>query len=65
MQPEANAQAYDQRREEAAMQGPAMREALFTLAANFDEIAVPKRGRYVDTPARADEHGVTYVPPKP
>ena len=47
-----------------AMQGPAMREALFTLAANFDEIAVPKRGRYVDTPARADEHGVTYVPPK-
>jgi glyoxylase-like metal-dependent hydrolase (beta-lactamase superfamily II) len=48
-----------------AMQGSAMREALFTLAANFDEIAVPEHGRYVDTPARANERGVTYIPPKP
>jgi glyoxylase-like metal-dependent hydrolase (beta-lactamase superfamily II) len=47
-----------------AMQGPSMREALHALARNFDEVAVPKHGRYVGQPARADESGVTYVPPK-
>ncbi|HEU4326793.1 MAG TPA: MBL fold metallo-hydrolase [Roseiflexaceae bacterium] len=30
-----------------AMQGPAMRTALETLARDFDQIAVPKQGRYV------------------
>lgn len=46
------------------MHGAAMRAALQTLAANFDTIAVPDHGRYVHEPARADETGVTYVPPK-
>jgi hypothetical protein len=48
-----------------AMHGLAMREALSTLARNFDQIAVPEQGRYVDSPAHADATGVTYVPPKP
>jgi glyoxylase-like metal-dependent hydrolase (beta-lactamase superfamily II) len=47
-----------------AMQGPAMREALSKLARDFDQVAVPEQGRYVNTPARADLGGVTYVPPK-
>ena len=47
-----------------AMQGPAMRAALHTLARDFDQVAVPDKGRYVDEPARADRTGVTYVPPK-
>ena len=32
-----------------ALQGPALREALHTLARDFDRIAVPKHGRYVHT----------------
>jgi glyoxylase-like metal-dependent hydrolase (beta-lactamase superfamily II) len=48
-----------------AMHGPAMRAALSTLAHNFNQIAVPEHGRYVDAPAHADATGVTYVPPKP
>jgi glyoxylase-like metal-dependent hydrolase (beta-lactamase superfamily II) len=47
-----------------AMQGPVMREALAQLARAFDQVAVPAHGRYVDTPARANQDGVTYVPPK-
>ena len=47
-----------------AMQGPAMRAALHTLARDFDQVAVPDTGRYVNEPARADRTGVTYVPPK-
>ena len=47
-----------------AMQGAEMRTALHTLARDFDRVAVPDQGRYVDEPARADETGVTYVPPK-
>lgn len=46
-----------------AMQGPSMRAALHTLARDFDRIAVPRQGRYVDEPARADRTGFTYVPP--
>ena len=30
-----------------AMRGPAMREALHTLARDFDRVAVPEHGRYV------------------
>ena len=48
-----------------AMQGQTMRDALRVLATHFSEIAVPKQGRYVDEPARADASGVTYIPPKP
>lgn len=47
-----------------AMHGAAMREALAQLARDFDKIAVPEHGRYVDAPAHADAGGVTYVPPK-
>lgn len=32
--------------------GPAMREALNTLAREFDHVAIPKQGRYVDAPKR-------------
>jgi hypothetical protein len=46
-----------------AMHGPSMRAALHTLASEFDRIAVPPQGRYIDEPARADQSGVTYVPP--
>jgi glyoxylase-like metal-dependent hydrolase (beta-lactamase superfamily II) len=34
------------------MHGPAMREALDTLAREFDHVAIPKQGRYVDAPKR-------------
>jgi glyoxylase-like metal-dependent hydrolase (beta-lactamase superfamily II) len=34
------------------MHGPAMREALETLAREFDHVAIPKHGRYVDAPKR-------------
>ena len=35
-----------------AMHGPAMRDALHTLARDFDRIAVPEHGRCVDAPTR-------------
>jgi len=38
-----------------AMRGPAMREALHTLARDFDDVAVPKHGHYRDEPARAED----------
>ncbi len=37
------------------MAGAAMAEALRTLAARFDAVAVPKAGLYVDSPARAED----------
>ncbi len=46
-----------------AMRGAEMRAALHALAQNFDQVAVPEQGRYVNEPARADETGTTYVPP--
>jgi glyoxylase-like metal-dependent hydrolase (beta-lactamase superfamily II) len=48
-----------------ALQGAEMRQALHALARDFDRVAVPERGRYVDEPARADRTGTTYVPPEP
>jgi glyoxylase-like metal-dependent hydrolase (beta-lactamase superfamily II) len=45
------------------LRGPLMREALHTLAENFDMLAVPRRGRYVNMPAVADANGVVSVPP--
>jgi glyoxylase-like metal-dependent hydrolase (beta-lactamase superfamily II) len=48
-----------------AMHGAEMRAALHTLAQDFDQIAVPEQGRYIHDAAQADEHGVTYIPPKP
>jgi hypothetical protein len=47
-----------------AMQGAEMRAALHALGQNFEHIAVPGQGRYVNEPAQADERGVTYLPPK-
>jgi glyoxylase-like metal-dependent hydrolase (beta-lactamase superfamily II) len=49
----------------AAGHGSPMHHAtaeLEALAANFP---IPSHGRYVTQPARADETGVTYLPPKP
>jgi hypothetical protein len=46
------------------MRGAEMRRALHTLAREFDRVAVPDHGRYVGDSARADESGVSYVPPK-
>ncbi len=48
-----------------AMHGAEVRRALHGLADHFVDIAVPEDGRYVREPARADESGTTYVPPKP
>ncbi|MBM1171517.1 MBL fold metallo-hydrolase [Microvirga arabica] len=38
-----------------AMQGAEMRAALHELARDFDRIAVPKQGEYVERPARAED----------
>ena len=35
------------------MHGPAMRETLHRLARNFDSVAIPAQGRYVDAPANS------------
>jgi glyoxylase-like metal-dependent hydrolase (beta-lactamase superfamily II) len=48
-----------------AMQGPALRAALHTLARDFDRVAVPEAGRYVERPARPDDSGDSYQPPPP
>jgi glyoxylase-like metal-dependent hydrolase (beta-lactamase superfamily II) len=45
------------------LEGPNMLRELHRLARDFDEIAVPKRGRYVRQPAVADETGVVALPP--
>lgn len=46
------------------MIGEHLRNQLDQLAAHFEEI-VPHQGRYFPVPARADEHGVYFVPPRP
>ena len=45
-----------------AMRGPEMRGALQSLARNFEKVAVPKDGRYVNAPARAED-GAAYLAP--
>lgn len=45
-----------------AMQGAAMRDALHALAREFDRVAVPQHGRYVDHPATAAD-GTAYLKP--
>jgi len=40
-----------------------MLRGLQRLARNFDQLAVPSRGRYVRQPAVFDENGVVAVPP--
>lgn len=44
-----------------AMQGPVMLNALTALASNFERVAVPRAGLYVDHPARAED-GSAYLP---
>jgi glyoxylase-like metal-dependent hydrolase (beta-lactamase superfamily II) len=45
-----------------AMQGPEMQKALDRLAAEFDTIAVPAKGQYLTSPARAED-GTAYRKP--
>jgi hypothetical protein len=47
------------------MSGEEMRIALTNLSVHFDDLAVPRKGRYVDDPAVADAAGFKYIPPKP
>jgi glyoxylase-like metal-dependent hydrolase (beta-lactamase superfamily II) len=44
-----------------AMRGPAMTQALQELADHFVSVAVPKRGRYVERAARAED-GTAFLP---
>ena len=46
-----------------AMRGEQMRQALYMLAQDFDQIAVPDHGKYVLDPATA-EQGNTCAPPR-
>jgi glyoxylase-like metal-dependent hydrolase (beta-lactamase superfamily II) len=48
----------------AAGHGPPMQNAAGELRRLADRFPLPVRGRYVRDPVRADETGVTYVPPK-
>jgi glyoxylase-like metal-dependent hydrolase (beta-lactamase superfamily II) len=45
------------------MHGTQLLQQLKELVEHFDEVAIPKHGRYVPQPATADETGVTSVPP--
>jgi glyoxylase-like metal-dependent hydrolase (beta-lactamase superfamily II) len=45
------------------MHGTQLLQQLQQLVEHFDEVAVPKHGRYVPQPATADATGVTSVPP--
>lgn len=45
------------------MSGEVLADQLKELAEKFDELAVPPQGRYVNHPAKFDEHGVQSVPP--
>lgn len=47
------------------MRGDELRQQLQSLAAEFEQRAIPPRGRYVARPALADERGVVDVPPAP
>jgi glyoxylase-like metal-dependent hydrolase (beta-lactamase superfamily II) len=45
------------------MQGQELTEGLNQLVDHFDEIAMPSHGRYVPVSAKANRHGVKYIPP--
>jgi hypothetical protein len=47
------------------MAGENVASAIEAMAAHFDELSIPPKGRYVDAPAVADESGVLSLPPKP
>lgn len=44
------------------LRGPYMLQALETLADNFQRLAIPSHGRYVEQPALWDGDGIIYVP---
>jgi glyoxylase-like metal-dependent hydrolase (beta-lactamase superfamily II) len=46
-----------------AMRGERLQMALNWLDDHFDETGMPRDGRYVREPARADERGTYYIPP--
>jgi glyoxylase-like metal-dependent hydrolase (beta-lactamase superfamily II) len=46
------------------MKGPEMQIALNNLAMHFDELGLPKHGRYLHDAAIADANGILYIPPK-
>jgi glyoxylase-like metal-dependent hydrolase (beta-lactamase superfamily II) len=45
------------------MHGEELRMELRKLASEFDRVAVPTEGRYVNEPAVTNENGVVYLPP--
>ena len=45
------------------MAGDRLTAQLDALALHFDQLAVPRKGRYVNAPAVTDENGVVWVPP--
>ncbi|MBE7170574.1 MAG: MBL fold metallo-hydrolase [Williamsia sp.] len=45
------------------MQGSGMRKSIHNLAQHFQQLAVPRQGRYVAQPAQMDQTGVVWVPP--
>lgn len=47
----------------APMRNPRLAHELHILARDFDHVAVPRHGRYVNQPAVADETGVKWYPP--
>lgn len=49
----------------AAGHGVPMRDAALQLQQLADNFPIPSHGRYVAVPARVDENGITYLPPKP
>lgn len=47
------------------MYGEELLKGLDNLAENFDKLAIPSQGRYVNKAAKTTKRGVVYVPPKP
>lgn len=45
------------------MQGEELRTELRSLVSNFDQVAMPSEGRYVNEPAVTNENGVQFLPP--
>lgn len=45
------------------MSGDELRNGLYNLSVNFEELAVPAHGRYVDDPALVNREGIQYLPP--
>jgi len=48
-----------------AISGDELTQGLGNLADNFQRMAIPRHGRYVREPAKANKKGVQYLPPEP